>query len=108
HAKKKYGPTDPNRQRMAVAPATGTRFDGTFITKPEQYCFGVLGEGDSYAVLDGLTFETPGVAGVYVEANRVTVRRCWFGGCRTGVAGNYADMPPAEPLPADASYGTEH
>lgn len=108
HAQKKYGPTDPNQQRMAVAPATGTHYDGTFVTKPEQYCFGVLGEGDAHIVLDGLTFETPGVAGVYVEANHVTVRRCWFRGCRTGVAGNYVNLPPEEPLTADALIGAEH
>lgn len=38
----------------------------------------------------------------------MTVRRCWFRGCRTGVAGNYVDAPPAEPIAADAPYGTVH
>jgi hypothetical protein len=40
HAEGNYGATDPNKHLMAVAPATGTRFDGTFITKSQQYCFG--------------------------------------------------------------------
>ncbi len=107
HPDGKYGSTDPNKHLMAVAPATGSRFDGTFITEPHQYCFGVLGKGSASVIIDGISFETPGVAGVYLEANDVTVRRCWFKGCRTGVGGNYADLPPVNPVAVDAPYGTE-
>ncbi len=103
----KYGSTDPNKHLVAVAPATGTRFDGTFITEPHHYCFGVLGKGSASVIIEGISFETPGVAGVYSEANDITVRRCWFKGCRTGVAGNYADSLPAKPVAVDAPYGSE-
>lgn len=91
HASGRYGPVDPNQNLIAIAPPTGTHREGTLVGAPEHYCFGVLGSGDAHVVLDGFVFETPGVAGVYTEANHVTVRRSWFIGCRTGVSGNYLD-----------------
>lgn len=91
HASGKYGSTDPNDNLMAVAPPTGTHREGTLVGAPQHYCFGVLGAGDAHVILDGFVYETPGLAGVYVEANHVTVRRSWFYGCRTGVSGNYLD-----------------
>ncbi len=95
HASGRYGPSDPNSHRMAVAPHTGEQLDGMQVTAPEHYCFGVLEGGPAYVVIDGFTFETPGVAGVYVVASNVTIRRCWFFGCRTGVVGNYVDSAAA-------------
>lgn len=101
HADGRYGPPDPNRRLMAVAPPTGLQREGTLVGGPHHYNFGVLGSGDAYVVLDGFTFETPGVAGVYTEANHVTVRRSWFLGCRTGVAGNYQDRLTTDPTGTD-------
>ena len=92
---------------MAVAPGTGGQFDGTYVSAPHHYCVGILGRGPAHVVLDGFTFETPGVTGVYVEASHVTVRRSWFRGCHAGVTGNYTDKPPA-PVSKDDAYGKEY
>jgi hypothetical protein len=93
----KYGPVNPNDHVMAVAPPTGSRFDGTLVSQPYHYGIGVLGPGDAHIIIDGFTFEVPGVAGVYTEANDVTIRNGWFQGCRTGVAGNYKDRTTTDP-----------
>ena len=89
HLDGKYGPTDPNEHEMSIAPAVAGGFDGTLIRKRADYTIGVLGEGPAHIVIDGFTFETPAVAGVFMEGSDVTVRNCWFRGCRTGVSGNY-------------------
>jgi len=101
HEGGRFGSRDPNKHVMAVAPPTGLQREGTLVGAPHHYCFGVLEPGDAHVVLDGFTFETPGVAGVYVEANQVTVRRCWFLGCRTGVVGNYQDETTTDPTGTD-------
>lgn len=88
HATK--GP-DPSRYVVAVAPPTGDGFEGTIVASPSHYNIGILGEGPAHIVIDGFTFETPGVAGVYAEAGDVTVRNCRFYGCRTAVTGNYQE-----------------
>ena len=97
HPDGKYGSKNPNDHLMAVAPPTGSRFDGTLISQPYHYGIGVLGAGDAHIIIDGFTFEVPGVAGVYTEANYVTIKNCWFQGCRTGVAGNYKDRTTTDP-----------
>lgn len=101
HPSGKYGSLDPTEHLIAVSPPTGSRFDGMLVGEPCHYGIGVLDPGDAHVVIDGFTFETPGVAGVYVEANHVTVRRCWFQGCRAGVAGNYRDRLTTDPLGLD-------
>jgi hypothetical protein len=78
HPDGRYGSPDPNQHVMAVAPPTGLQREGTLVGAPQHYCIGVLQPGDAHVVFDGFTFETPGVAGVFTEANQVTVRRCWF------------------------------
>ena len=87
HASGRYGSPDPAQHAMKVAPATGTGGAGRNIAEPAHYNFGVLTDGPAHVVLDGFTFETPGVAGVFTTGGGVTVRNCWFLGCRTGVAG---------------------
>lgn len=82
---------DLARYTVAVAPPTGDGFEGTIVSRPEHYNIAILGEGPAHIVIDGFTFETPGVAGVYVEASDVTIRNCRFFGCRTAVAGNYQE-----------------
>jgi len=91
HPDGKYGSTDPNEHDVAIAPMVAGGFDGTLIRKPADYTMGVLAEGAAHVVIDGFTFETPAVAGVYAEASDVLVRNCWFRGCRTGVSGNYEE-----------------
>lgn len=40
-----------------------------------------------YVIIDGFTFETPGLTGVFLRASDVTVKNCRFSGCRIGVKG---------------------
>jgi hypothetical protein len=91
HADGKYGSIDPNQHDVAIAPVFAGGFDGTLIRKAADYGIGVLGEGPAHVVVDGFTFETPGVAGVYAQGSDVLVRNCWFRGCRTGVSGSYEE-----------------
>lgn len=101
HPNGRYGSNNPNDHLMAVAPPTGLLREGTLVGAPHHYNFGVLNPGDAHVIIDGFTFETPGVAGVYTEANHVTIRRSWFVGCRTGVAGNYQDRLTTDPTGMD-------
>ncbi|WP_052362256.1 hypothetical protein [Geminisphaera colitermitum] len=99
----RYGSLNPADHLIAVAPPTGGQFDGTLVSSPDHYNIGILGSGPAHAIIDGFTFETPGVCGVYSEADYVTIRRSWFRGCRVGVAGNYTDKLPT---PEATSYIT--
>lgn len=101
HQGGRFGSQDPNQRLIAIAPPTGLQREGTLVGAPHHYCLGVLEPGNAHVVIDGFTFETPGVAGVYTEANHVTVRRCWFKGCRTGVGGNYQDQTTTDPTGSD-------
>lgn len=92
HASGRYGSPDPNRHTMSVAPPNGRGSAGNQITEPHHYNFGILTDKPAHVVLDGFTFETPGVAGVFVRANHATIRNSWFVGCRTGVSGR-GDTP---------------
>lgn len=103
HAAGTYGPPDPNRHRMAVAPRNGEGGKGAAgltIARPEHFNFGIFSPTDhpvdSHVVLDGFTFETPGVAGVFIgSAGAVTIRNCSCIGCRTLVSGRrfFDDTP---------------
>ncbi len=88
HEAGRYGDRDPRKHVMKISPASGTGGALRQISQPSHYNFGILSSGANNVVLQGLTFETPGVAGVFVRGGNVTVRDCWFLGCRTGVAGN--------------------
>ncbi len=83
----KYGSADPNRHIIAIAPKHAEGVKGSYIDRPDCYVWGVLTEKPAHVVLDGFTFETPAVAGVYVRGSDVTVRNCWFVGCKAAVAG---------------------
>lgn len=88
------GPANPARHVIKVAPAgSSTRS----ALKPADYNFGVVSTQPAGVVLEGFTFETPGLCGVFAAGGGVTVRDCWFLGCRTGVAGR----PVAEGKGAD-------
>lgn len=89
HASGRYGPPNPNDHLMAIAPINGAGGGpGMTINRPEHYNFGILSPGPAHVILDGFTFETPGVAGVFIGGSgHVTVRNSWFIGCRTGVSG---------------------
>jgi hypothetical protein len=88
HTSGKYGSRNPNEQVMSISPPPGADKDlGLQVSAPSHYNLGVLGRGDAHIKIQGLTFETPGIAGVYTEGNDVTVSDCWFVGCRGGVEG---------------------
>lgn len=81
------GPADPNEAPMAVSPPSAGGSYGNVITRDDSWNLAVKIEGSAHVVIDGLTFETPGMTGVYSESNDVLVRNCWFYGCRYGVTG---------------------
>ena len=83
----KDGDANPGKHVTKVAP-TGS--SPRSALKPTDYNFGVLTESTASVVVEGFTFETPGLCGVFVAGGGVTVRNCWFLGCRTGVAGRAA------------------
>lgn len=83
----RYGVCDPNAHTMAVGPAVGEGRKGDNVTRPEHAAWSIVTDAPAHVVLDGFTFETPGVAGVYVRGSDVTVRNSWFEGCYVGVSG---------------------
>lgn len=86
-ADRKYNTsTDPNALTMAVSPPTGGGTYGHMANRPDNYNLSIPFSGDAHVIIDGLTFETPGIAGVFTRASDVTVRNCWFYGCRAAVA----------------------
>lgn len=99
HASGRYGSTDPNQHTMCVSPERGIGHNGNQIGSPQHSNFGIISGRPNFVTLDGFTFETPGVTGVLVKGREVTIRNCWFVGCKTGVSG------PREPRqPGDATY----
>lgn len=84
---KKAGSHDPAKHviKMAVPGAAGAA--SRQPDRAHNHNVGVLGAGPAHVILEGLTFETPGLCGVYVNGGQVTVRDCWFVGCRAGVVG---------------------
>lgn len=88
HASGQYGSVDPSKHVMKIGPRIGGGTFGHLVEKPSDYNFGVLTSGASHVVLDGFTFETPGISGVYAPMSHVTVRNCWSIGCRALVLGS--------------------
>lgn len=82
-----YGATNPNSATMAVSPPTGGGSLGQTPAGPGDYLFKLQMTGPAHIVIDGFTFETPGIAAVYTAGGDLVVRNCWFYGCRSGVAG---------------------
>jgi hypothetical protein len=88
HPNHQYGSQDPNQHLMQVAPPPGVGGNARFVNKPSDYNFGILADNQqAHVVIEGFTFETPGVDGVYSKSGNFTVRNCWFIGCRWGVSG---------------------
>lgn len=82
-----YGPVDPNVAVMAVSPPPAGGPYGNIITREDSWNLALKFTGPAHVLIDGLTFETPGMTAIYSEAGNLTVRNCWFFGCRYGVAG---------------------
>jgi hypothetical protein len=83
----RYGSTNPAAHVMKVAPPRASGYRGDVITQASDYNFAIKTTVPAYVVLDGFTFESPGFTGVWIQYGNVTVRNCWFTGCRTGVRG---------------------
>jgi hypothetical protein len=83
----KYGATDPNAALMAVSPPTGGGKWGQRPSRREDFLVDLQMTGSAHVVLDGFTFETPGIAAVHTTASDLVVRNSWFYGCRSGVVG---------------------
>lgn len=87
HASGRFGPPDPAKHLMKISPPNGSGAAGRHIGKVGDANLQILMTGEAHVVIQGITFETPGVAGVFTKASDVTVRDSWFVGCRTGVSG---------------------
>lgn len=94
HASGRYGSTDPNEHTMTVAPLPdGVGYGMLGAASHSLSNIRILGDGwPAHVIVDGLTFESPSLAGVYTSASDVTIRNCWFVGCRVGVCGNGGDQ----------------
>ena len=102
----KYGSPNPNEHTMKISPTYYTTTGlGTqsYGLAPGYGSYNIL-VGDKYTmtaslastktqmpsyyvIIEGFTFETPGLAGVFLRASDVTIRNCKFYGCRYGVKG---------------------
>ncbi len=100
HASGNYGSTNPNNNTMCISP---TNLSGSYldVSVPEDYNIGILGLGNAHVIVQGITCETPGKAGVYTQANDVTVRDCWFYGCFAGVSGTAPYAASSSPYSYD-------
>jgi len=104
----KYGSGNPNDHTVKVAPSIykyissdgewgGTGWCGNAMGRDSyNICVGeydgALSQEEQTApsynvIIDGFTLETPGFTGVFLRASDVTVKNCYFRGCRTGVRG---------------------
>lgn len=101
---------NPNEALMAVSPPPADGKYGEVITREDGWNLAVKTEGPGHVVIDGLTFETPGMTGVYTAADDVTVRNCWFYGCRYGVAGSDGreGVEPAARVVMEQCYYTQY
>ncbi len=104
----KYGSKNPNEHVIKTAPSYYTYISNSGGWGGGAWCGNAMGrdsynfcvgeyEGalsasrtrapSYYVELDGFTFETPGFAGVFLRSSDVTVKNCFFKGCRTAVRG---------------------
>jgi Right handed beta helix region len=83
----KYGPVNPAQNTMKVGPVNGGGPNGLLLTQPSATNFRIRSSGSGNIVFDGITFETPGIAGIGTMANDITVQNCYFIGCRSAVYG---------------------
>ncbi len=83
----RHGSVNPASHVMKLGPVMAGGFRGDEVVRASDYNFGVLTTGAANVVIQGFTFETPGMCGVFTPKGGVTVQDCWFIGCRAGVAG---------------------
>lgn len=83
----KYGPADPNERSIAVSPSAGGGSWGNNPNKNDNFLIAFPFDAPAHAVIEGFTFETPGVAAIYTVGGELVVRDCWFFGCWQGIRG---------------------
>lgn len=104
----KYGSKNPNEHMIKVAPSyytyisksggwDGAGWSGNAMGRDSyNFCIGEYNgtlagtrtRAPSYYVeIDGFTFETPGFTGLFLRASDVTIKNCFFRGCRAGIRG---------------------
>ncbi len=83
----KYGPADPRKRTIQAGPPGGSGGASRNISAPHHTNFAIRTGKPAHVILEGFTFETPGVAAVLCGGDQITVRDCWFRGCRSAVAG---------------------
>jgi hypothetical protein len=83
----KYGSLIPSQHTMMVGAPNGGGPSGKLIQAASDANFLIHPTGSANVIIDGLTFETPGVAGIATKAGDVTVQNCYFVGCRSAVYG---------------------
>lgn len=85
HADGKYGSRNPADHVISAGAVTAPGSNGHHISSPA-HCNIFLDCGtDAHYIFDGISFETPGAAGVITCSGRVVVRNAVFKGCRFGV-----------------------
>lgn len=94
HAGGKYGSTDPNKTIMAVGPPTGGGKWGSEPNRADNFLVSFSFAGPAHAVIEGFTFETPGIGGINAGGGELVVRNCSFFGCRYGVVGREDGSTP--------------
>jgi hypothetical protein len=83
----KYGSLNPSQHTMAVGPRNGGGPSGKLIQAASDANFVIHPTGSANVIIDGLTFETPGIAGIATKASDLTVQNCYFVGCRSAIYG---------------------
>ena len=83
----KYGPADPNRQTMNVGGPPGEGKCKNLPADASHFLIGVLTDTPAYVVIDGFTFQSPGVCAIFAGSDHFTVSNCWFIGCLAAVSG---------------------
>jgi hypothetical protein len=83
----KYGSLNPSQHTMMVGAPNGGGASGKLIQSATAANFVIHPIGSANVIIDGLTFETPGVAGIATKASDLTVQNCYFVGCRSAVYG---------------------
>ena len=93
----KYGSINPNENQMLVSSPRymeyidkkGVAHEALQATgiMDDSYNIGIITEKPAHIVIYGITFESPGFAGVYVRGSDVTVSNCYFNGVTCAVKG---------------------
>jgi hypothetical protein len=99
--KARYGDTNPNHRTMKVGPVPAS-YKAQEPRAVTDWTLAFKGTGKANYIIEGITFETTGSCGVYINAatSRVTVRNSFFSGVPWGVSGdnNKPDRDVADPF----------